>query len=141
MTVLRGAMLVNPALLALATTVVIVAGKVSGVNLHIAPILAAAAVGLIASVTALLPIGFGGSHNPADTVRNAFAGTVLHVMICAILGAVGVFGLRLGVPFVLWMLGSYWITLGGLCFVFIRALRSPVDSGRGPVESGRLSAN
>jgi hypothetical protein len=63
------------------------------------------------------------------------------VMSAVILGAVAIFGLNLAGPFVFWMLGSYWITLGGLCIVFIRVLRSPVEPGHTPVKTERLSAN
>jgi len=138
---LRSAMLINPIMLALATAIAVVTAKVLGLNPHLSSILIAAAIGLVAAEVALLPIVLSVSKNPAEIFQRAFAGTVLHLLAAVILGAVAVFGLKLGGSFVFWLLGSYWITLSGLCIVFIRLFRSPVEPSHPPVEPGQLSAN
>jgi hypothetical protein len=134
-------MLINPVLLAVATVIAIAAGKLLGLNPHIGPILLAASIGMVASELALLPIILGSSKAPVDVFQRAFAGTVLHLLISVILAAIAVFGLNLVGPFVFWMLGSYWITLSGLCIVFVKVLRSPSVSGNPVAKSGQLSAN
>jgi len=121
-------MLINPVLLTVATVIAMIVGRVSGLNPQLSSVLVAAGVGLVASETALLPIVFKRNAPPVEMFQRAFIGTVLHLGLAAILGTTAVFTLRLGNNFVFWLLGSYWITLTGLCMVFVRVLRAPAKS-------------
>src|ERR1700730_10473190 len=127
---LLGTMLINPLLLALATSVAFGVGRVSGVNPQPFPIFAAAGIGFVAAELAVLPIVLNKGKSPSDVFLKAFFGTVLHLGISVALGAGAIFGLKLGNTFVYWLLGAYWITLLGLCMVFVRLLRSPVESAK-----------
>ena len=123
-------MLINPAVLAVATVVALVVGRVSGLNPNPVPILAAAGIALIASEMAVLPTVLNKSKQPADVFMKAFGGTVVHLGLAVIMGAIGILGLKLGNVFVYWLIGAYWITLIGLCAIFIRVLRTPDQSAK-----------
>jgi len=123
-------MLINPAVLAVATVLALVVGRVSGLNPNPVPILAAAGIALIASTMALLPTVLNKSKQPADVFMKAFGGTVVHLGLAIIMGAIGILGLKLGNVFVYWLIGAYWITLIGLSTIFIRVLRSPDQSAK-----------
>jgi len=123
-------MLINPAVLAVATVLALVVGRVSGLNPNPVSILAAAGIALVASELAVIPIVFNKSKDPGDTFLKALVGTVLHLGLSVVMGAIGIFGFKLGSVFVYWLLGAYWITLIGLCTVFIRLLRAPADGAK-----------
>lgn len=127
-------MLIHPVLIAAATVLVLIVGRMSGHNPSAVSIVAAAAIALVASELAVVPLLLNKSKNPADVFLRAFFGTILHLVLSVILGALAIFGLKLGGIFVYWLLGAYWITLIGLCIVFVRVLRTPV-------QSAKLSAN
>ena len=121
-------MLINPAVLAVATVVALVVARVAGLNP--VPILAAAGIALIASEMAVLPMVLGRSKQPADVFIKAFGGTVIHLGLFVMMGAIGILGSKLGNVFVYWLIGAYWITLIGLCTILIRVLRSPNESAK-----------
>ena len=123
-------MLIHPVVLAVAALVALVVGRASGLNPNPVSILAAAGIVVVATELALLPVVLNKSKKPADVFFKAFIGTVLHLGLSVILGAVGILGFKLGSVFVYWLLGAYWITLIGLCMVFVRLLRSPDQSAK-----------
>ena len=53
-----------------------------------------------------------------------FAGTVIHLMLAALLAAVVMFGWKTGNAFAYWLLGMYWLSLLGLCWVIVKRLRA-----------------
>jgi hypothetical protein len=123
-------MLIHPALLAVATLLSLAIGRVSGLNPNPVLILAAAGIALVASELAVIPIVFNKSKDPGDVFLKALVGTVLHLGLSVVMGAVGIFALKLGSVFVYWLLGAYWITLIGLCIVFVRLFRPPVENAK-----------
>jgi hypothetical protein len=118
------AMLINPVLLLLAMTIVLVAGRAMGLNPHSLPIFVAGGIALLASEAALVPALLSRHAAPAEGFLRAFFGTVLHLALAVVLAAVAIFTLKLGGSFVFWLLGAYWITLTGLCVTFVRMLRA-----------------
>ena len=125
-------MLINPILLVIATAVAFAITRALRWHPNLAPMLIAAAIGLVASEIALLPTLLRPRKNPADEFQQAFLGTVLHLGLAAVLGAVAVFVLKPGDSFVYWLLGLYWITLIGLCVVFVGILRAHAPSAATP---------
>ena len=123
-------MLIHPVALTIGALLALAIGRATGLNPNPISIFAAAAIALVASELAVAPIVFNKSKDPANVFLKALMGTVLHLGLSVVMGAVGVFVLKLGSVFVYWLLGAYWITLIGLCTVFIRVLRSPIEGAK-----------
>ena len=118
------AILITPVLLTCAAAVAIMTARIMGLHLRLSPILVAAGIGLVASEAALVPTLLRPNASPTDGFQRAFFGTVLHLALMGALAATAIFAVKLGDSFVYWILGSYWITLAGLCVVFVGLLRA-----------------
>ena len=117
------AMVINPVILILAAAAGLVACRIAGVDPHVRAMLMAAGVCGIASEVSVLPFALNVDPSAAAVFQQSFLGTVLHLALCAAAGVAVVFLAAPGAAFVYWLLAMYWVTLIGLCSVFIGALR------------------
>ena len=120
-------------LLVIPVAVVAVAGSgaaicsVLGFNAHLADLLLASTICLVAGVAGSVPVSLTVSNSPAAVFQSAFLGTIVHLALSVVLCGVAIFGLKRGGPFIFWAIGMYWVTLLALCAVFVRRLRLPVE--------------
>lgn len=118
------ATVIHPVLLLLAAAAGFAVCKLAGIDPYVRAMLLAAGVAVIASEVAVVPFVLNHDPSPAAVFQQSFLGTILHLSLCAGAGIAVMFILKPGAPFVYWLLAMYWVTLVGLCTVFIRALRA-----------------
>jgi hypothetical protein len=104
-----------------------------GVDPHGRDVALAAAIALVAACAGAAPIAFrrGVAADIGGIFQACFLGTVLHLATAVVLTVVVLLTLRPGNAFVYWMLVMYWLTLGGLCAIFVRTLRKPTSGAPG----------
>ena len=93
----------------------------------------AAAVTLVATLGALLPLALSHNGSQLSIAQSALVGTSLHLLICIAITAAIVFLRHPALAFVYWICAFYWATLATICVWYATALRrSPTarpDSG------------
>lgn len=104
-----------------------------GINPHFHELLIACGLAGLAATLGVFPILRLSHPSAAIGFQAAFLGSLLHLLLCLV-GASAIILLRHPADaFVYWMLVLYWLTLFGMCWVFVSRLRAPA----GPV--GTLS--
>ncbi len=99
--------------------------RIFGANPHAAELLTAAGVCLISVEVGVLPLALRRKATPDALFQAGFLGTVLHLLLAAALAAVVMFGFNTSNAFAYWMLGMYWMSLLGLCWVIAGRMRRP----------------
>jgi hypothetical protein len=107
-----------------ATAVGVTVCETAGLPMHTINAAIAAGIGLVAAIVGLLPLRFRADTTPVALFQSAWIGSIIHMAIAAALGIAALYLLKLATPFVVWLLMMYWITLMGLCVVFVKTLRS-----------------
>jgi hypothetical protein len=125
-------LLVIPVVMILATAVSVAACRTAGINPHVHDLMTAAGICLIAAEVGIIPL-LRIRHRVAIALfQAAFLGTVLHLTLEVLLGGIVLFWLKPSSAFIYWLLASYWLTLLGLCAVFVRALRATANPNGTP---------
>ena len=125
---MRGAALVNPVLLIVASLAGVGVARLAGFSPHLHELVLAVITALVASEISLIPHLLKIENTPAATFQAAFLGTVLHLALFLVQGVVIVLTIKPGSAFIWWLMPLYWVTLIGLCSIFIRTMRAPVES-------------
>jgi hypothetical protein len=102
--------------------------------------IAAVAV-LVASLLAVTPLVLTTGASQPAVAQAGLAGTVIHLLLCAILGggALLVSSLALHQSYVFWLLGLYWATLIAMSILFVRAVKvAPVATPAGAANAALL---
>ena len=120
------ALLINPLIVFGSAAVGFVACRLAHLNPHVPQMLIASGICLFAAEMGLLPLLRHRNAPPATTFQAAFIGSVLHLGVTAVLAIVVMLSLKPGTSFVFWLLAMYWLTLIGLCTLFVKKLRTPV---------------
>ena len=98
----------------------LLACRLGGVDPHPGELLAAVIVCLVSVEAAVLPLVRYRGAEPQTLFQIGFAGTVVHLVLAALLGAAAIFGLRTSNAFAYWLLGLYWLSLLGLCWAIVK---------------------
>jgi len=119
-------MLINPVVVVVAAATGIAVCRAAGTNPHIPEMLVASGICLLAAALATIPI----LRQPADAThaalfQSAFLGSVIHLALAIAFAAVILFWRKPGSAFIYWLLAMYWLTLTGLCAVFVKRMRVP----------------
>lgn len=117
-------LIVNPVVVVVIVSAVMIVCRATGADPAGRDMALAAVICLVAAEIAVVPVALGPKGAP-DLFRAAFAGTVLHLLVAVLLGAAVIFVLKPGLPFVVWLLVMYWVTLIVFCAVCVRLFRSP----------------
>jgi len=125
---LLAAALINPILIAIASVAGIGLTRAAGLAPHSHELVLAAIAALLASEAALIPHFLKIDNSPANLFQSAFLGTIIHLGLFLAQGASIYFMMKPGNAFIWWLMPMYWVTLIGLCLVFIRTMRSPLPS-------------
>ena len=125
-----GVAIVNPVLIIVAGAAGVGVSHVAGFNPHFHELLLASIATLLASEIALVPHFLKSDNTPASSFQAAFLGTMIHLGLSLILGAGIVLMLKPATAFIWWLMPMYWVTLIGICTIFIRSMRSPVGSNK-----------
>ena len=123
-----GVALINPLLIIVAGLAGAGVAHIAGFNPHTHELILAAIAALVASEAALLPHMLKTEASPVAAFQAALYGTIIHLLLFLILGAGILFLLKPNLAFIWWLMPMYWVTLVGVCSVFIRAMRSPTES-------------
>jgi hypothetical protein len=114
---------IHPVLIALLLSCGYGASRLAGLNLPHEPMFASAAIALVASELAIIPLILTRQASQATIAQSALVATVLHMFISIGLAVVVSFKLLPGQPFLFWMCGFYWMTLMSVATVAIRSVR------------------
>jgi hypothetical protein len=125
---LLGVALINPVLIIVAGLAGVGVAHVVGFNPHTHELMLAAIAALLASEAALLPHMLRKEASPVAAFQASLYGTIIHLLLFLIQGAGIVLLLKPNMAFIWWLMPMYWVTLVGVCSVFIRAVRSPAES-------------
>ena len=117
------AALINPILLAIVFGTGMSVCRYAGINLHLHEAMLALTVFVIASEVALLPLMFQIKPTTLSLTQAALIGMVVHLMLAILLALAIMLLTKPAAAFAYWSLVFYWVTLAGLAFVFIRAVR------------------
>ena len=117
-------LLLNPGIIALAAGLAIFVCRSLGADPHLKEMLTAAGVCLISAEVGVLPLVRKQRASPDVLFQAGFAGTILHLVLAAVMGAVVMFGFKASDAFAYWLLGMYWVSLMGLCWVIVKRLRA-----------------
>ena len=126
-------MLLSPVVVIVAAAAGAGVCRALGIDPHVHELLIACGLTALAELLGVFPIVRLSHPSPATGFQAAFLGSVIHLALC-LAGAFTIILLRRpSDAFVYWMLVLYWLTLSGMCGVFVSRLRTPA----GPV--GTLS--
>jgi hypothetical protein len=125
---LLGVALINPLLILIAGAAGVGIAHVTGFNPHTHEMIFAAIAALLASEAALLPHFLKKETSPVAAFQAALYGTIIHLLFFLIQGASIVLLLKPNLAFIWWLMPMYWVTLAGVCSVFIRTMRSSAES-------------
>jgi hypothetical protein len=99
--------------------------RMAGLPPHGRDLLIAAIVAVIAAEAALLPALFLRRAEPAQRAQAALGGTVIHLLLTIFMAAAVMVAkvVEPAGPFVYWLTGAYWLTLGMLVWSLIGIAR------------------
>jgi len=118
-------MLLNPLVVIVAVAAGAGVCRALGLNPHLHELLIAGGLTGLASTLGLFPLYRLSQPSPASGFQAAFLGSILHLVLC-LGGACAIISLlHTSTAFVYWMLVLYWLTLFGMCGVFVSQLRTP----------------
>jgi hypothetical protein len=125
---LLGVALLNPLLILIAGLAGVGVAHIAGFNPHTHELILASIAALLASEAAVLPHLLKTEASPVAAFQASLYGTIIHLLLFLIQGASIMFLLKPNLAFIWWLMPMYWVTLVGVCSVFIRAMRSPAES-------------
>jgi hypothetical protein len=106
---------------------------VAGLPLHMRELATAAVVAMVAAEVGLLPSWAMRRAEPVKQAQAALGGTMLHLFLTILLGAAVMVAnvVEPREPFVYWLIGAYWTSLGLLVWGLVRLLpsRRPIAKG------------
>lgn len=117
-------------LLILPLTVVIAAAIGYGacvaleIDPHLRDMLAAAIGCIVASIAGVIPLVLTRGASQIAVSQAGLVGTVLHLLVGISIAGFLFLGVKLGQPFLYWMMAFYWLTLIVLVVVLVRAVKS-----------------
>jgi hypothetical protein len=119
-------MLINPVMVIASAAVGVGVCRAASVNPHVPEMLVACGICLLAAAMGMIPIARQPKEASAAALfQSAFLGSVLHLAGAVAFAALVLFWRKPGTPFIYWLLVMYWLTLIGLCAVFVKRLRTP----------------
>jgi hypothetical protein len=118
-------MLLNPLIVMVAAAAGTEVCRAIGVNPHVHELLIAGGLCLLASTLGVLPIVRITQPTPASEFQAAFLGSILHMVLCLGGACAVIWLLHTSTAFVYWMIALYWLTLFGMCGIFVSRLRMP----------------
>jgi len=118
------ALLLNPLIVAALCLLAMAVGQVAHLHIHQHDIILAAAASLIASELAMLPLIYFRQASQDTVAQVGLISTVLHLFLSAGIGFAISACLRLGQPFLYWLVIFYWATLITVSIVAVRAVKA-----------------
>jgi hypothetical protein len=105
---------------------------VAGVRINPAQPLAAGVIASVAGILGLMPIQRNHQGDSVSIVQSALAGTVLHLLVSAILTLIllASHGVEGNVSFITWLLCAYWISLIVLIWQLRRVMTTTIGAAK-----------
>ena len=124
MIALLWAMLLNPLIVLVSAAIGFAVCRAAGINPHAPQMLIASGVCMFAAEMGMIPVLRQRNRSAAALFQAAFLGSVIHLGLAAVLAVIIIMGLKPGTSFVYWLLAMYWLTLAGLCMLFVKSIRA-----------------
>jgi hypothetical protein len=124
------ALVVNPLIIIALCLLAMVSAQAAHLHIHQQDIILAAGSTLIASELALLPLLFCRRASQDTVAQAGLISTVVHLFLSAGIGFAVSACLRLGQPFLYWLVMFYWATLITISIVAVRAVKAAIPRVR-----------